>query len=131
MADVEGAGRVDAPEFHLEPLAVPDVARAVARPDAADQAAEPVVGETEVHVAPRSLGRRRTLGDLDRLGQPCRDHLRVLAHDARELQARGRGVIAVLSNFRAPELEVRHLAVDPQLAHGLQEGIVDAVTDSA
>src|SRR5207244_3790776 len=51
MADVQRPGGVDAGKLDLQPLAAAEVAAAVARRDARDELAEPVIGQTEVHVS--------------------------------------------------------------------------------
>ena len=131
MTDVQRACRIDASELHLQPPASADVQRAVAGLDTADQAAQPRVRETEVHVAPRRLGDRRAFGHMDRLGESRGDCLWVLVQHPGELQARRRRVIAVLRNFGAAQLEVWNVSVDSEPANCVEQSFVDAVAHSA
>ena len=116
VTDVHRAGGVDAPELHLDALAVSGVGRAIslaAGGDLRDQALQPMVCQPEVDVAGDRLDRGRRLGHRNDRGHTLGDLVRTLAQRPGQLSAGRAGVVPELGILGAAELEVGHLALDP------------------
>src|SRR5207249_8316619 len=134
VSDVQRPGRIDAAELDLQPLALTNVAGAVAartRRHVGHQPAKPVIGEPEVHVSVVGLGAGGAPRDPELFGYPCGDDLGVLAQVPGELQAGRARVVAVAGDLRPTQLEVRDLAFDAQPSHRLDERLLDVVAHAA